>query len=91
MTSCLSSWMPGAPVAQWIKRWPSDLAVLSLSPARGEIFSTVNRVLLHTAFHYHQTSAHRPDMTEILLKRTQNRKSSIHPGRLSPSRIGILF
>ena len=37
--SCL-----GAPVAQWDKHWPSDLAVRSSSPARSEIFSNVNRV-----------------------------------------------
>ena len=42
----------GAPMAQWVKRWPTDLAVLSSIPTRGEIFSTVNRVPLHTAFHY---------------------------------------
>ena len=35
-------------------------------PTRGEIFSNVNGVALHTAFHYH----HCPDITEILLKRT---------------------
>ena len=23
----------GAPVAQWVKRWPTDLAVVSSSPA----------------------------------------------------------
>ena len=28
------------------------------------------------------SSKHRPDMTEILLKRTYNRKSSIHPSWL---------
>ena len=42
----------GAPVAQWVKRWPTDLAVVSSSPARGEIISTVDGVPLHTAFHY---------------------------------------
>ena len=42
----------GAPVAQWVKRWPTDLAVPSSMPARGRIFSTVNGVPLHTAFHY---------------------------------------
>ena len=31
-----------APVAKWVKRWPTDLPVPSSSPARGEIFSTVN-------------------------------------------------
>ena len=43
----------GAPVARWVKRWPTGLAVPGLSPARGEIFSDVNGVPLHTAFHYH--------------------------------------
>ena len=42
-----------APVAQWVKRWPTDLAVPSSRPAQGEIFSTVNGVPLHIAFHYH--------------------------------------
>ena len=32
----------GTPIAQWVKRWPTDLAVASLSPARGEILSTIN-------------------------------------------------
>ena len=41
-----------APVAQWVKRWPTDLVVVSLSPAGGEIFSAINGVPLHTAFHY---------------------------------------
>ena len=41
-----------APVAKWIKHWSTDLAVPSSSPARGDIFSTVNGVPLHTAFNY---------------------------------------
>ena len=43
----------GAPVAQWVKRWPTDLAVPSSIPAQGEIFSTVTGIPLYTAFHYH--------------------------------------
>ena len=43
----------GALVAQWVKHWPSDLAVPSASPTRGEIFSTIKVVPLHTTFHYH--------------------------------------
>ena len=42
-------WSFGAPVAQWFKCWPTDLAVPSSSLARGEIFSTVNGVIIHTA------------------------------------------
>ena len=41
----------GAPVAQWVKRWPTDLVVASSSPAQGEAFSSVSRVPLHKAFH----------------------------------------
>ena len=40
----------GVPVTQWVKRWPTDLAVPSSIPTRGEILSTVNGVPLHTAF-----------------------------------------
>ena len=43
-----------APVALCVKRWPADLGVLGSSLPRGEIFSFVNKVLLHTAFHSHQ-------------------------------------
>ena len=43
----------GAPVAHRVKPWSTDLAVSGLSPAQAEIFSTVNEVQLHTAFHYH--------------------------------------
>ena len=42
----------GVPEAQWVERWPTDLAVVSSSSARGEIFSAVQRIPLHTAFHY---------------------------------------
>ena len=41
------------PAAQWLKRWPTDLAGPSSIRTRGEIFSTVNGVPLHTAFYYH--------------------------------------
>ena len=40
----------GAAVAQWVKRWPTELAVLSLSLAQDKIFSTADKVPLHTAF-----------------------------------------
>ena len=43
-----------APVAKWVKCLPTGLADPSLSPAQGKIFSTVNKVLLQTAFHYDQ-------------------------------------
>ena len=35
--------LSGVPVAKWVKRWPTDLAVPSSIPALGRIFSTVNR------------------------------------------------
>ena len=43
----------GAPVAQWVKSSPTDLAIPDSSLAQDEIFSTVKGVPLHTAFHYH--------------------------------------
>ena len=47
----VKSW--GSPSAQWVKHWPTDLAVPGWSPAPGEIFSSAVGVSLHTAFHYH--------------------------------------
>ena len=41
-----------SPGTQWVKRLPTDLAFPSSSPARGEIFSTVNGIPFHTVFHY---------------------------------------
>ena len=66
-------------MAQWVKRWPADLAVPSSSLAQGEIYSNVNRVPLHTTFHYHPD---RPDMTDVLLKRMFNRESSNNPSKI---------
>ena len=40
----------GAPVAQWIKRWPTDLASWDRFPAKGEIFSIVNGIPLPQPF-----------------------------------------
>ena len=54
-------------VAQWVKRWPTDLAVMSSLPARGEIFS--NRKRGSIAHSLSLSTCHPPDMTEILLKR----------------------
>ena len=58
----------GAPVAQWFKHWPTDLAVVSSSPALGE--GLFNRKRGSIAHSLSLSSARRPDMTEILLKRT---------------------
>ena len=64
----------GAPVAQWVMCWPTDLAIPSSSPARGEIFSTVNEVSVHIAFHYH------PRIVLIWLKYCwKGRKIASHP------------
>ena len=41
-----------SPVAQWAKRWPTDLAIPSSMPARVEIFSVVNGIPLHMVFRY---------------------------------------
>ena len=44
---------PWLQVAQWLKHWPTDLAVPGTSSTPDKIFSTVNGVPMHTAFHYH--------------------------------------
>ena len=59
---------PGAPVAQWVQRWPTDLAVVSSSLARGE--DLFNRKRGSIAHSISLSSVHRPDMPKILLKRT---------------------
>ena len=40
----------GAPIARWLRRRPTDLAVPRSSPARGKIFSNVNGVLCTQRF-----------------------------------------
>ena len=62
-----SCWLKGSPVAQWVKRWPTDLAVPGWSLARGGFFSTVTGSIAHRLS---LSFAHRPDMTKILLKTT---------------------
>ena len=57
----------GASIAQWVKCWPTDLAVPSSSPSQGEIFSTVKRGSI--AYSLSLLPAHRLDMTKILMKR----------------------
>ena len=51
----------GVPVAQWVKRWPTDLALEAKSShrKRGSIAHSISL-----------SSAHCPDMTEILVDRT---------------------
>ena len=51
---------------QWIKRWPADLAVRVQFPLE---IPSVNGIPLHITFHYVSPPPHRPDLTEILLKR----------------------
>ena len=66
----------GAPVAQWVKRWPTDLAVPSSIPTRGEKKTKerkknlLNRKRGSIAHSLSLSTSHRPDMTEILLKRS---------------------
>ena len=54
--------------AQWIKRWPADLAVRVQFPLE---IPAVNGIPLHIAFHYVSPPPppNRPDLTDILLKR----------------------
>ena len=57
----------GAPVAQWVKRWPTDLAVPGSIPALGEKLSNCKWDSL--AHSLSLSSYHCTDITEILLKR----------------------
>ena len=52
------------PKAQWVMHRPNDLPVPGSSPACDKMISTINKVPLHTL-----SAVHRPDMTELLLKR----------------------
>ena len=60
-------------MAQWFKPWPADLAFLdSIPTAGGNLFNHTQGSIacsLSLSPYYH------PDMTEILLKRTENLKS----------------
>ena len=58
----------GAPVAKWVKHLPADLAVPDSIPAEvGNLFKTKRDSTVHILS---LSPWHRPDMTEILLKRT---------------------
>ena len=63
----LSSLERGAPVAQWVKRWPTDLADGVRSSLEVKILDRKRSSIAHSLSF---SSEHRPDMTEILLKRT---------------------
>ena len=63
---CVVSEFSGAPVAQWVKPWPTDLAAAGSNPAWCGIFSVLNRIpnrtqpfiiTYHTAFYYHLPSS----------------------------------
>ena len=57
----------GAPVAQWVKRWPTDLADRVQSPLRRNLLNRKRSSIAHSLS---LSASHRPDMTETLLKRT---------------------
>ena len=56
----------GAPVAQWVKRWPTDLAEFNPHSRRNLLIRKRSSI----AHSLSLSSKHRPDITEILLKRT---------------------
>ena len=60
----------GGLVAQWIRHWPVDLAVLGLSspPPSGEnLFNHKQGFIAHSLS---LSSTHHPDITKVLMKRT---------------------
>ena len=56
--------LKGAPVAQWVKRWPPDPAVTGLIPTPGE--NLPNCKGSSTAHSLSLSSYHHRDITEIL-------------------------
>ena len=65
-STTLTVFKEGALVAEWIKRWPTDLEVPSSSLAGGENLSDHKRGSIAHIFPL--SPNHRPDMVEILLK-----------------------
>ena len=65
----------GAPVSEWVKRWPTDLVSPGSIPALGGNLSNHKRGSIGNSFSL--LSNHRPDMTEIRLKRKKDVKSQI--------------
>ena len=57
----------GAPVAQWVKRWPIDLADRVRSSPEVKSFNRKRSFIAHSLS---LSSEHRPDITGMLLKRT---------------------
>ena len=63
----MGSHAKGAPVAQWVKRWPTDLAVRVQSSLEANSFQLLTVFQCKQSFIINLLS---PDMTETLLKRT---------------------
>ena len=59
--------MLGAPVTQWVKRWPTDLADRVRSPLEAKSSHRKRSSIAHSLS---LSTSHCPDMTETLLKRT---------------------
>ena len=62
--------MNGIPVAQWVKRWTTDIAVPGSSPAWGGDLFNRKRGSSSIAHNLSLSTAHCIDMTEIQLKKT---------------------
>ena len=54
-------------VAQYDKRWPTDLTVLGSRPVRENLSNPKRGSIAHSLS---EPPSHRPDMTEVMLKRT---------------------
>ena len=67
-----------------VKRWPTDLPGLGFEPLSRRI---LNRKRVSIAHNLSLSSAHCHYVTEVLLKRTYNRKSSFIPIKASPDNI----
>ena len=70
-----SKGLKGAPVGQWVKRWPTDLAVADSIPA-GENLS--NRKQGSTANSLSISTSHYHNKIKIPLKRIRNNESPLN-------------
>ena len=61
------SLVTGGPVGQWVKRWPAVLVFPSSIPVGGNLFDRKQGSIAHNLS---LSPSYRPDMTEMLLKKT---------------------
>ena len=76
-----------SPGGSEVEHWPTDIAVSGSMPLVAERFPSANETSLYTSS---LSPSYHPDMTEILLKKTQNCKLFTHPFLAIPSIIMVI-